>query len=217
MNVFARNAMGLVALAAALAAPASVAASEADVDWRSEIWFDVTFDTQGKVQSIEPFQKEAHPEGFWSEMTRRLSKAKVEPRQIDGKPATFRTGMAVSLNVTKGDGGGQVAIRSLRMHPLPVTRYAASYPRDASRVAGWSGQVTVTCTVQASGECGHTVVDAPAGMPESVRRWAKASIEGWRFQPQLVGGQPIETEVKVPFVLNTLDDRPVDFRDPRKL
>jgi hypothetical protein len=54
-------------------------------------------------------------------------------------------------------------------------------------------------------------------MPDSVRRYAKASLEGWAFAPQEVDGKPIEGEFVLRLVLNTLDDVPENFKQDKFL
>ena len=52
-------------------------------------------------------------------------------------------------------------------------------------------------------------------MPESVRKYAKASLEHWEFEPQRLDGQPIEGEYEVRIRLETVDGKPQDFREDR--
>ncbi|MET0209114.1 MAG: hypothetical protein ABW220_08725, partial [Burkholderiaceae bacterium] len=179
------------------------------------VWFDATFDQDGQVQSLTPVNESEQPEGFWSQMKSRLQKAKIPPVKDGDAPATFRTGMRLQLAVNKAD--NTVGIRHMALVPIPTTIYYASYPKDASANAGWSGELKATCRVGVDGLCSEIVVTAPAGMPESVRRFGKASMAGWRFQPQQVNGKPVEGEYVMLMHLNTTDDMPVDFRDPRKL
>jgi len=69
--------------------------------------------------------------------------------------------------------------------------------------------VVVQCTVTVSGRCGPVeVVDQAPGMPESARRFAKDSLARWVFEPQRVGGKPIETVVRVPIRIETRHNRP---------
>ena len=207
------GAFGLV-LAGMLLFSGSARAAE---DWSSEIWFDVLFDESGQVRQLTPVNEAEHPAGFWAQLTQRVQRAHIPPVQQDGQAATFRTGVVLSLLVTKGEGGGAVSIKGLNLHPIPLKRYAASYPQDVGRLSGWDGEVMANCTVDRNGACVDVTVEAPAGMPDSVRRWAKSSAEGWRFKPQEINGQAIETRLAIPFRLHTSDDMPVNFREPRKL
>lgn len=188
-------------------------------EYVSEVWFDVLFDENGQAKDIKPVNESEHPAGFWTNLTQRLQSAKIPPRTQDGKPATFRTGVVFSLLVNKSgnDGKGSVTLKGLDMRPLPIKRYAAGYPKDVERTGGWTGEVMATCTIDKSGACTDVVVEALPGMPESVRKWAKISAEGWQFKPQELNGQPQVSKLSIPFTLNTLDDKPRDFRDIRKL
>jgi hypothetical protein len=63
-----------------------------------------------------------------------------------------------------------------------------------------------------------TVVVSTTGTSEGMRRWAAASMDGWRFEPQRLNGQAVETEVTQTLRLfNRQEDLPKDFRDGRRL
>ena len=85
-------------------------------------------------------------------------------------------------------------------------------PYDVAQTAGWQGEVQALCTVGSKGRCTTIDVKALPGIPESVRRFARASLEGWTFEPQQVNGKPIDGEYTLRLQLNTLDDAPEDFR-----
>jgi len=143
--------------------------------------------------------------------------ARIPPVSEQGQPATFRTGVRVSLEVRKDAAAGAVAIKGLEMAPLPIERNFVGYPADAKNSPGWSGAVTVACTVTVEGLCRDIVVDALPGMPESVRKFGKASLEAWRFRPQEVNGKPVEGRALVSLQLETSDGQPKDFREPRRV
>jgi len=75
----------------------------------------------------------------------------------------------------------------------------------------------VRCEVGTDGRCGAVKVVEATGTSDALRRWAVASLRGWEFVPQRINGQAVVGEAEVELVLNVLDDRPVDFRDPRRL
>ena len=60
-----------------------------------------------------------------------------------------------------------------------------------------------------------SVKDNGTGMPESVRRFARVSLEQWRFEAQQVNGKPIVTEVGVRFNLSAPVGAPEDFRQDK--
>jgi hypothetical protein len=114
-------------------------------------------------------------------------------------------------------GSGQVRVNGLSMGALPIKRYFASYPKDVSKTGGWTGEVEGICKIGVDGRCAAIEVSALPGMPDSVRRYAKASLEGWTFAPQEVDGKPIEGEFVLRLVLNTLDDAPENFKQDKFL
>ncbi|TXD67721.1 hypothetical protein FUT87_26725, partial [Mitsuaria sp. TWR114] len=89
----------LVALALAgvmqFAALGTAAAQE--VNQALNVWFDVLFDENGQVKEITPVDEASQSPGFWKQMTARLQKAKIPPRQEEGRNATFRTGVVLYL------------------------------------------------------------------------------------------------------------------------
>lgn len=206
--------LALLALAGALQFGVAPIAAAQEVHEGLNVWFDVLFDENGQVKEITPIDEATQTPGFWKQMGERLKKAKIAPHQENGQNVSFRTGVRLYLNVDKEK--STVGIRSMEMLPIPTKLYYASYPKDAGR-AGWEGELKMTCRVSTEGVCGQSSVDMPAGMPESLRRYGRASMEQWRFKPQEVNGKPVEGEYVVLMRLKTEDNMPVDFREPRKL
>ncbi|WP_431260972.1 energy transducer TonB [Roseateles chitinivorans] len=207
--------LGLLVLAGALQFGVVAGASAQEVQQPLNVWFDVLFDENGQAKEVVPIDEASQSPAFWQQMTARLQKAKIPPRQEDGKNASFRTGVRLYLNVDKVK--STVAISSMQMVPIPTKIAYASYPKDAASNAGWEGEIKMICRVGTDGTCVQANVEMPAGMPESLRRYGRASMEQWRFQPQEVNGKPVEGEYVVQMRMKTRDDMPVDFRDPRKL
>lgn len=197
---------------------AALGGARAEGAYPVEVWFDATFDTEGRVVQLLPVNEAEHPAGFWQQLKDKLATARLPVRELHGQPASLRTGLRVDLVVGKdAQGQGKVAFKGVSPLPLPLERYYASYPKDVSRVAGWEGVVDGICTVGLDGKCSQIEVKAPAGMPESVRRYMKVSLEGWRFKPQQLNGEPIEGTYVLGLKMFTNDDMPKDFREPRKL
>ena len=190
-------------------------ASAQEVHQALNVWFDVLFDENGQVTDIKPIDEASQSAAFWRQMTARLQKARIQPRQEEGRNASFRTGVQLFLNVDKEK--STVAIGSMQMVPIPTKLYFAAYPKDAAENAGWEGELKMICRVGTDGTCVQATVEMPAGMPESVRRFGRASMEQWRFKPQEVNGKPVEGEYVHLMRLKTTDDLPVDFREPRTL
>jgi hypothetical protein len=185
-----------------------------------DLAFDASFDTEGKVVELRPHNEAEHPAALWSNLKSRLGSMKLPPvKGDDGQPATFRTGLYVSLEVTKNgdDKAGQVRIKGLNANPLVLVKDYFGAPTDVAKTAGWSGDVEADCMVGVDGRCGEVKVKALPGIPPSVLRWASATLALWRFQPPEINGKPIPAPVHQTFTLNIADDMPVDFRDKRKL
>jgi len=197
-----------------VAVQASVHAEES---YRTAVWFDALFDAAGQVRELQAQDEAEQTPAFWAQLRSRVLRARIPPVSEQGQPATFRTGVRVSLEVRRDAAAGAVAIKGLEMAPLPIERNFVGYPVDAKNSPGWSGAVTVACTVTVEGLCRDIVVDALPGMPESVRKFGKASLEAWRFRPQEVNGKPVEGRALVSLQLETSDSQPKDFREPRRV
>jgi len=210
-----RSRLALLTLAGVLQFGIAGGAAAQEVHQQLNVWFDVLFDENGQAKEVVPIDEASQSPGFWQQMSARLQKARIPPRQEEGRNASFRTGVRLYLNVDPAK--STVAISSMQMVPIPTRIAYASYPKDAASKAGWEGEVKMICRVGTDGTCVESKVEMPAGMPESLRRYGRASMEQWRFQPQEVNGKPVEGEYVVLMRLKTADDMPVDFREPRKL
>jgi hypothetical protein len=203
----------LVAGAWGTAVPASAAADAAP--YTVSVTASVLFAPDGTASEITVIDEARHPAAFVSNVKARLQRARIPPQQADGAPASFRTGVLMDFVVTPGEGGGKVAMSSLVMSPLPTKQYFAAYPKDISQTGGWQGSVQASCVVGVQGRCTSITVQALPGMPESVRRYARASLEGWLFQPQQLNGKPVEGEYRISMNFETLDNKPDDLRTPK--
>lgn len=177
-----------------------------------EVWARVLFDTQGRAAEYTLVDEAQYPAQFAANVKERVARAKIPPPMDGAEAATLRSGVRLDFQVTPAAEGGSVKIVGLSMGPLPSKRYYASYPKDVAKTGGWEGEVQASCTVSPEGRCTTIEVKALPGIPESVRRFAKASLEGWTFEPQQVNDKPIEGEYTLRLRLNTLDDAPEDFR-----
>ena len=210
-------------LSLAMSAAVHVQAQEppnADADtnesYLSTVWADAKFDATGRLAELKFVDQANYPAAFSDTLRARLQKAQIKPVLDDGQPASFQTGLALGLRVTPAaDGSATVAITGLRITPLIIKRYSARLPNEYAHAKGWSGQMKVTCTVDTNGRCDAVQVEALPGVPESARRWAKESIEGYEFQPQRVNDRPVVGETAVNFKLSKRDAFPEDFRIPK--
>ncbi|HLO94777.1 MAG TPA: energy transducer TonB [Burkholderiaceae bacterium] len=182
--------------------------------YEAEVWLRAQFDTQGRLQSLEPQDEATQPAAVWSAIQARLAPARITPPQVEGQPAALRTGLRVSLEVLRASteqAQSQVRIRSLQPSVLPLEMSWLGYPDDVRRTPGWDGAVTIRCKVNIGGQCGSVEVEALPGMPDSVRRWARQSAQAWRFEAQQLNGQPVAGDYSVKVNLHTKDELPKRF------
>lgn len=200
-----RAATGAIAISAERVRAAS--------DEELTVSFDAHFDNEGRLVKLQAHDEAEQPAAFWAGLQSRLSAMKVPPvRDASGQAVSFRTGLYVRVQVKRSDGGGEVSIADVKPGPLVLTRAYAGYPNDIAAAAGWSGDVTADCIVAPQGQCGEVRVEVLPGMPDSVVRWARATLGLWRFRPPEVNGQAVSVPVKQSFHLQTADDMPIDFR-----
>lgn len=212
-----RPTMLLTVLAFAGLAPATHAAPSAQAPYRVEVWSSVLFGADGRASDYRIVDEGRLPPAFAQEVKARLAAARIEPRSADGAPATFRTGVRMGFEVQPGEGGGTVRLARLDMAPLPVEQSFVKLPDEIVRAADWDGRVTAICTVGPEGRCARTEVVAAPGMPESARRWAVASFERWRFEPQQLAGRPVAGEYSLSVNLRVEGPAHEDFRQDKFL
>ncbi len=203
------GALAALALACGYAAP--VQAADA-APYKVSVRASVLFAPDGTAAEVRVIDEATHPQAFVDNVKARLQKARIPPQQADGQPATFRTGVLLDYLVTPEASGGKVTLTSLKMAPLPTKQFFASYPTDIAQAGGWRGAVQASCVVGVEGRCTAITVRALPGMPDSVRRYARVSLEGWLFQPQELNGKPVEGEYEVLMEFETPDTKPDDPR-----
>lgn len=179
------------------------------------VWARVLFAVDGKAGEFTVIDEAAMPAKFVEGVKARVSRMRIPPPMDGDKPATLRSGVRLDFVVTPGEAGGSVRLDKVSMEPLPVGRFVAPYPDDLAKSGGWESGVVATCQVAVDGRCASVTVTPQAGMPESVRRFAKASLERWTFEPQRLNDRPIEGESTTRFTLRTPDSAPEDFRQSR--
>jgi len=191
-------------------------AAEATAPYPVSVWTRVLFGVDGKPAEYTVVDEDKYPAKFVENVKSRVAQAKIQPPMVDGKPVTMRSGVEMRFTVTpNADGGGSVRVDGLSVGPIPLNKSLANYPADIAANGGWEGQVLGICTVGVNGRCKSVDVVAQPGMPDSVRRYAKASLDGWVFEPQQVDGKPVESEYRLLMYLNTLDSAPEDFRQDK--
>lgn len=199
------------------ASDADRAAAEAR-PYRVSVWSRVLFGPDGRPQEIALVDEAAYPPAFVANVRERVARTRIPPPEREGRPVTLRSGVELRFLVTpEAEGRGTVKLLGVGLQPLPLTRYLASFPKDVRRSPGWDGQATGMCLVGADGRCSRVEVKALPGMPESVRRHVRASLDGWTFEPQQLDGQPVEGEYTLHLHYETWGGRPIDFRQDRFL
>lgn len=204
-------------LAAPLKAQTAQTAPTADEPYSVSVWARVLFGPDGLPAQYALVDEGKYPAEFAENVKARVAKARIPAPTVDGKPVTLRSGVELRFQVTPNGDGGTVRLQGISMGPMPTRRYFASYPNDIARTGGWVGEASALCTVGTDGTCRTIEVRALPGMPESVRRFMRASLEKWEFEPQQVDGSAIEGEYLLAVRLRTEDSLPDDFRESRFL
>jgi len=176
-----------------------------------DVWAEVLFDTDGRLARIEVPEAAAYPAAFVERTKKHLANAKIPPVHDDsGAPATFLTGIRLTMRVSPAEGGGTVRIIGMGIAPRPIKEYAASRPSDVP--ANTPTSISVRCAVDVDGRCSAVdVLKADAGS-EALRRWGVASMMGWVFAPQQVNGKPVPGEFSTTLILTIEDNKPPEFR-----
>jgi hypothetical protein len=191
-------AAGLLA-ASALAAPLAVLA--ADVPYEVTVWADAKYDAAGALTSLEFPQAADYSPALLGNLRNRIAARPAAPKLDGDVPATWETGVRVTLTITPET--GTVSVDDITEMPLVLRMTKARFTEDMSAGAtDWDGRVMASCTVSVKGRCGPVEILTESGeAPEEARRMAKTALSGWRFQPQKVGGQPVAGKVVVPFLI----------------
>ncbi|MGM9484603.1 hypothetical protein ACS5PN_25635 [Roseateles sp. NT4] len=175
--------------------------------------FDARFDAEGRAVELRRHDEAEYPASFWAALESRLAGLKVPPaRDANGRPAALRTGLTVTVAVTRGAQDLQLRITNLDVSPLVLKRGYAGFPTDIGLSTGWTGEVDAECVVGLDGHCGSVHVKSLPGVPASVLRWASATLAQWEFQPPELNGQAFEAPARQHFQLGSADDMPMDFR-----
>ena len=205
--------LGVVALSIATAALAQQSADS----YRVSVWAMVEFGHDGRAANVSIVDADQYPAAFVANVKQRLAGARVPPPEADGKPAVLKSGVELRFMVTPTAAGGTVRVDGIAIGPMPTKKYFASFPEELKRVRGWEGEVRGSCSVTPQGRCGAIDIETYPGMPESVRKYGKASLEQWQFEPQRLNGQPVAGDYSVRIWLRNNDQAPDDLRQDRFL
>lgn len=179
------------------------------------VWARVLFGPDGRAQAITMVDEPGLTPPFLQAARLRLERARIEPRTLAGQAVSFRTGVRMVFEVAPGPEGGSVRLMALEMLPLPLKRAYAAYPQDIAQSEGWTGVLVGSCKVALDGRCGAVGVRSVLVTPETARRFVRESLELWRFEPQEVAGQPVESEFSAEFLLKAELGAPEDFRQDK--
>jgi hypothetical protein len=187
-------------------------AEEGSAPQELSVWARVQFGADGKPTDFAIADEARYPPKLVENVKARLARATVEPPMAEGQPATMRTGVEVRFEIVKSEQGTTVKAAGLTISPFPLVKDAGA---ETLKIGGWKGEVTVVCQVGVEGKCVSTEIVASPAPPENLRRYAKTSLDKWRFEPQQVGGKPVQSEYRHRIiVLDTADYKaPDDFRN----
>lgn len=196
MRVSSLIAVGLAAVFA-IAAPCAQAA---DSPYEVIVWAKARYDAAGTLTSLEFPHASDYSPALLGNLRSRIAARPIDPKLDGDVPATYETGVRVALTITPDT--GTVAVDDISDIPLVLRMTKAQFTQDVSANPAWDGRVLASCTVSVKGRCGAVdILSGTAQAPEEARRFAKASLAGWRFEPQKIAGKPIEGQVIVPFLI----------------
>lgn len=178
---------------------AATPARAADAPYEVVVWADAKYDAAGALTALEFPQAKQYAPALLDNLRTRIA-ARPMPPKLDGDvPATYETGVRVTLTVTPET--GSVSVDEVSDMPLVLRMTKARFTEDmAAGSTAWGGVVVAKCTVTVKGRCGTVeIVTNGVQVPQEAREFAKSSLSGWRFKPQQIGGKPIEGTVVVPF------------------
>lgn len=186
-------------MALSLVAAASVRA--ADAPYEVVVWADAKYDATGALSSLEFPQAKDYAPALLGNLRTRIAARPASPKLDGDVPATFETGVRVTLTVTPET--GSVSVDEIVDMPRVLRMTTARFTEDmAAGASSWDGRVIGSCTVSVKGRCGAIEILTESGnVPDEARDIAKRALTQWRFEPQKLGGKPIEGKAVVPFVI----------------
>lgn len=206
------------ALALLLSAALTPAIAAPDKPYTVAIWATVEIGAEGTVTASEIKKPSDYPAPFLAAVNKRIAALRIDPPMDAGAPATLRSGLLLSYTVTPSATGGSVSLDSINLSPLPVREHFAPYPRELSGPEDWKGKLTVSCLVGVDGMCGAIEVVSDNGvLPEPARRFARDSLQKWKFEPQRLNGKPVEARFSTVLDMTVEKTEIKDFRDPTRL
>lgn len=198
-----RAARFMAALLLALSAAAPALAQQATEPYELVVWADVTYAPDGQITALTFPQKDEFPAAFLDNIGARIAARPPQPREHEGEPVTFETGVRVTVTVKPGASGGSVSVDAIEEVPR-VTRMTKFVLREQDVIlAQEGGVVRVRCTVSSKGRCQRVDFEV-ADVPTETRDYALRSMAGWRFEPQRANGKPVAGSIVVPLEVEAL-------------
>ena len=190
-----------VVLAAVIAFSASPRVHAADEPYEVVVWADAEYDATGALTALEFPQAKDYAPALLENLRARIAARPASPRLDGDVPATFETGVRVTMTITPDT--GSVSVDEIIEMPRVLRMTKARFTEDmAAGASAWDGKVIGSCTVTVKGRCGAVEIMSDASdVPDEARRIAKRALADWRFEPQKVGGKPVEGKAVVPFVI----------------
>ena len=185
----------------ALSLVAAMSARAADAPYEVVVWADAKYDATGALSSLEFPQAKDYAPALLGNLRTRIAARPASPKLDGDVPATFETGVRVTLTVTPET--GSVSVDEIVDMPRVLRMTTARFTEDmAAGASSWDGRVIGSCTVSVKGRCGAIEILTDSGnVPDEARDIAKRALTQWRFEPQKLGGKPIEGKAVVPFVI----------------
>jgi len=193
----------LLTAAVATLAPASESAassSGAAEPYTVTVWASAQFDETGKVRTLDFHSLTDHSPAFLERIRPVLMRARVAPPNVGDLPATFESGVRVTLRIipSKQD-GNRFSVTDLLLQPLPLRTFAPEYNAYVRGGHPVAFSATATCLVDSEGRCGHVSVASEGGVPESFRDAVRRAFQKWEFAPQKINGKAVSGEASMAF------------------
>ncbi|WP_056880741.1 energy transducer TonB [Pseudoxanthomonas sp. Root630] len=201
-----------------LLASASLQAGEAGEPVRFPATARVVLDAEGVPQQVQANPK--LPSVVRHAVEERIARWRFEPARVNGVPKPGITHVRLkACAIPQADGGMRIGMDyaangpgyaddALRLPPLP-------YPPLAAR-AGAEGSFELTVRVGRDGRASLASVKTRRGSVGDFRHAMEAWVDSIRYQPEVVDGHPIETQLRFP-VAFFFETRTASSPDPRTL
>ena len=194
--------LSLSLLAALSAAPflgATATAQAADPPYEVVVWADARYDAAGALTALDFPQAKDYAPALLENLRTRIAARPASPKLDGDVPATFETGVRVTMTISPDT--GSVSVDEIIEMPRVLRMTKARFNEDmASGASDWDGRVMASCTVSVKGRCGPVeILTGTSEAPEEARAMAKKAVAGWRFEPQKLGGKAVEGKVVLPF------------------